>query len=114
MAANPVLQVASLKIVEKPQDSQTLVRPKGRITAATSIALEQRLHDLIPAFRRVVLDVSNVDYIDGAGFGVLASIHFEAKLAGCALEIVNPRRLSKKFCAAGCTRSSRAAKNIWA
>jgi anti-anti-sigma factor len=45
----------------------------------------------MPGSWRVVLDISSVDYIDSAGFDTLASLYFQAKTAGCDLEIANPR-----------------------
>jgi anti-anti-sigma factor len=90
MAAS-VVSVTCLKRNSNGQNSHTTIRANGPITAATSSALEQTFHNLMPGFRRIILDISSVDYIDGAGFGALASLYFHAKTAGCDLEIVNPR-----------------------
>lgn len=76
----------------RARDSSTTIWAKGPITLATSPALERTLQNIMPDFRRVVLDISSVDYIDGAGFGSLASLYFQAKHVGCDLEIINPRR----------------------
>jgi anti-anti-sigma factor len=92
MAANPA--IAQLKLASNfasNSGSDPTLRLSGRITSATSSALERSLRGLMPQCKRIILDVSNVDYIDGAGFGLLANLHVRARRAGCDLEIANPR-----------------------
>jgi len=91
MAANPVVSVGSLRIVGKGRDSQTTIHAAGRITSATAAALEHTLHELIPNFKRIVLDLSAVDYIDSSGFAALVTIYTEARMMECDLEIANSR-----------------------
>ena len=92
MAANPVVPDARSRLEAKSRLAETTVRAKGQIAAATSAGLERRVCGLIPGFRRVVLDVSKVDYIDDSGVGVLVNIYLQARKAGCDLEIANRRQ----------------------
>jgi len=92
MAANPVMGGAGLRLEVKSRLAETTVRATGQIAAATSAGLERRVCALITEFRRVVLDVSSVDYIDDSGVGVLVNIYLQARSAGCDLEIANPRQ----------------------
>jgi anti-anti-sigma factor len=95
MAASPVTRTTRLMLEPGKRQPETTVHAAGRITSATSAALEHAICALIPQFRRVVLDVSNVDYIDGSGFGMLMSVYWKAREARCELEISNPKpRLS--------------------
>lgn len=91
MGASPVIRVDRLRLESRDRRPETIVHPKGRITSATSAALERTLCGLIPEFERIVLDVSNVDYIDGSGLGMLMNVYWHARNAQFELEITNPK-----------------------
>jgi anti-anti-sigma factor len=97
MAANPV-GIAKLRLESNHKPSEATVRARGRITSATSATLERTFRDLIPSFQRIVLDISNVDYIDGSGLGALVDLYRFARKTNCDLEISNPKsRLKHLF-----------------
>jgi len=91
MAANPVVRPAELKLEPEKRESETTVRATGRITSDTSATLENTLRDLVSDNKRVVLDLTNVDYIDSSGLGALVAVYMHATRANCDLEIANPR-----------------------
>jgi len=91
MAANPVVRAPELKLETEKKNSETTVRATGRIVTTTSATLENTLRDLIAEGKRVVLDVTNVDYIDSAGLGALVSIYLHARRTKCHLKIANPK-----------------------
>jgi anti-sigma B factor antagonist len=91
MSANPVIRAPELKLETEKKNSETTVRGTGRITSATSATLENTLRDLIPEGKRIVLDLTNVDYIDSSGLGALVSLYTHARRANCDLEIANPK-----------------------
>lgn len=91
MAANPVIRAAELRLEPEKGASETTVRATGRITSATSATLENTLRDLVSANKRVVLDLTNVDYIDSSGLGALVAVYMHATRAHCELEIANPK-----------------------
>jgi len=91
MAANPVIRPAELRLEPEKGASETTVRAIGRITSATSATLENTLRDLVSANKRVVLDLTNVDYIDSSGLGALVAVYMHATRAQCELEIANPK-----------------------
>jgi anti-anti-sigma factor len=102
MAANPVVRPTELTLEPEKNELETTVRATGRITSATSATLENSLRDLVSANRRVVLDLTNVDYIDSSGLGALVSVYMHAKRANCDLEIANPKsRIKDLFSRSG-------------
>ena len=102
MAANPAIHPAELTLESERGESETTVRATGRITSATSATLENSLRDLVSSNLRVVLDLTNVDYIDSSGLGALVSVYMHAKRANCDLEIANPRsRIKDLFSRSG-------------
>jgi anti-sigma B factor antagonist len=92
MAANPVIPTPELRLDPEKKGSETIVRATGRITSSTSAKLENALRDLVSENKRVVLELTAVDYIDSAGLGTLVSIYMHARRAGCDLEIANPKQ----------------------
>ena len=50
---------------------------------------------MIPGSKRLVLDLTNVGYIDSSGLGALVSAYMHARRAHCDLEIANPRQQIK-------------------
>jgi len=92
MPANPVIRAPELKLETEQENSQTAVRATGRITLDTSATLEKTLRDLIAGGKRIVLDLTNVDYIDSAGLGALVSVYTHARRTNCELEIANPKQ----------------------
>ena len=91
MAANPVFRAPELKLETEKKNSETTVRATGRIILETSATLEKTLRDLIAEGKRIVLDLTNVDYVDSAGLGALVSLHMHARRTKCHLEIANPK-----------------------
>jgi len=92
MAANPVGRAPQLKLETEKHDSQTTVRATGRVTLETSASLESALRDLTADGKRIVLDLTNVDYVDSAGLGALVSVYMHARRTKCDLEIANPKQ----------------------
>jgi anti-anti-sigma factor len=92
MAANPVIRISRTRLESNANLSETtIVRARGRITSSTSAALERTLVNLIPQFKRIVLDVSNVDHIDSFGMAALMSVYMQARKTECNLEMANSR-----------------------
>jgi anti-anti-sigma factor len=91
MAADPAIPTRELKIESEKGPSETVVRATGRITTGTSGSLENTLRDLIPEGKGIVLDLTNVDYIDSSGLGALVSIYMHARRKFCDLKFANPK-----------------------
>ena len=92
MAANPVIRGPQLKLETEKNNSETTVRATGRVTLETSATLENTLRDLTGEGKRIVLDLTNVDYVDSAGLGALVSVYMHARRTKCDMEIANPKQ----------------------
>jgi anti-sigma B factor antagonist len=102
MAANPVPRPDELRIESQKNTSETVVRATGRITSSTSAQLQNALRDLVSDNKRVVLDLTNVDYIDSSGLGAIVAVYMHASRTGCQLELANPRtRIKDLFSRSG-------------
>jgi anti-sigma B factor antagonist len=91
MAANPVPPNTRMRLSIEKKADETIVRLSGRIIAETSAELQTTIRSLIPETKRIVLDMTGVDYIDSSGIGALVSVYLSASKAQCSLELANPQ-----------------------
>jgi anti-sigma B factor antagonist len=97
MAANPVpLSDLQFEVVKSPKE--ILVRCSGRINSATSSNLQSTVRSLIPETDHLVLDLTDVAYMDSSGLGAVVSVYLSAKRQGCELRLINlNQRLKELF-----------------
>jgi anti-sigma B factor antagonist len=91
MAANTVPRPEELTLEPEKRESEIFVRATGRVTSSTSAKFENALRDLVSGNKRVVLDLTSVDYIDSSGLGSLVAVYMHASRSNCELELANPR-----------------------
>ena len=87
MAANPTTPELTLRTEKNGDD--TTVHGSGRITSSTSALLQKTVRELIPQSRRILLDLSQVNYIDSSGIGAMVSVYLAANRQECELKVVN-------------------------
>jgi anti-sigma B factor antagonist len=90
MAASSIPSPELELSTEKNADDIT-VRGTGKITAATADYFQSTIRGLIPDTKRIVLDLTGVEYIDSSGLGALVSVYMAAGRAHCELELANPK-----------------------
>lgn len=97
MAATPIpISELTLETVKTPEE--ILVRCTGRITSTSSSTLQTAIRGLIPGTNRIVLDLTDVTYMDSSGLGALVSVYLSAKRQNCELKLVNlNQRLKELF-----------------
>jgi len=97
MAANPIpLPELSLETIKTPEE--TLVRCNGRITSRTSSMLQSTVRGLIPGASCIVLDLTDVSYMDSSGLGAMVGIYLSARRQQCQLKLINlNQRLKELF-----------------
>jgi anti-sigma B factor antagonist len=88
MSATPS-PISELKLETTKNPEETIVRCAGKITSATSGLLQTTVRNLIPETRSVVLDLTDVSYMDSSGLGTIAGLYFSAKRQNCRLKLVN-------------------------
>jgi anti-anti-sigma factor len=80
--------------IEKSQDESigpiTVVICHGRVVSETAAQLKEVVKPLIPLGGRIVLDLSDVSYMDSSGLGALVGLKVSALREGyCRLELRN-------------------------
>jgi anti-sigma B factor antagonist len=86
----------AVNITNKQVGDVSVVALNGRIVLGEeSTSLRERVKALIAdGKKKIVLNMSNVTYIDSAGLGILVAAHVSAKNHGAALHLSN---LGEKF-----------------
>jgi len=87
MAEQP--PVIYLNIEVEPKSDRYLVHCRGKLIAGVCGTLYQKVHGLIPDGKPIVLDLSDLEWIDSMGIGTLVRLYAGCRNAGCQLQIVN-------------------------
>lgn len=94
MAADPVFPVPSLTFeIQRSGDTETALC-HGRVVAETVPILQDEVRRMIAESNNVVLDLTDVDYMDSSGLGALVGLYVSAKRVGKGLRLIN---LSKRI-----------------
>ena len=89
MTTDAAAPAQELKIEVRKSPEEIVCLCTGRITSATSAQLKSTVHPLISETKRIVVDLTEVTYIDSSGIGGLVSLWVSTKKAGCQLKLVN-------------------------
>jgi anti-sigma B factor antagonist len=97
MAAIPIpVPELNLEVVKGPDE--VIVRCTGRITSTSSPTLQTTVRGLIPEAKVIVLDLTDVSFLDSSGLGTLVGLLLSAKRQSCQLKLINlNQRLKELF-----------------
>jgi anti-anti-sigma factor len=89
MAANPVVPFPSLTLdLHRSGDTVTALC-HGRLVSDTAPILQSEVRAMIAQAGTVVLDLTDIQYMDSSGLGALVGIYVSAKRAGKKLRLIN-------------------------
>jgi len=91
MAVNGSFQCDVEKMPDDAQGNKvTMVKCHGRLVTESAPNVKARVAPLIPLGGRIVVDLSDVNYLDSTGLGALIGLKASAIRQGlCTLEFVN-------------------------
>lgn len=78
-----------LKFETRRNGEETTIVCTGKIISDTSSQLQSMTQGLIPGSKRIVLDLTDVSYVDSSGMGTLVKLWISTKRADCEFRIVN-------------------------
>jgi anti-sigma B factor antagonist len=97
MAASPISHVPPLSFDIETQPDRTVVRCAGRIIASTTESLKSTIKPLFAQNKIVVVDLTEVDYMDSSGLGTIVGLHVSAKSAKSQLKLINLNQRIKEL-----------------
>ena len=90
MAPDAVFSCEMNKATDETVGSITTVVCHGRVVSETGAQLKEAVKPLIPLGGHIVLDLSDVSYMDSSGLGTLVGLKVSALKEGyCKLELHN-------------------------
>lgn len=81
-----------LILVRSAEDGAAVVRCTGKLVAGTTDILQSEIRGLLPSAKRIVLDLTDLGYMDSSGLGSIIGLYVSAKSAGSKLEVINLSR----------------------
>src|SRR6185437_4338427 len=73
----------------QPADDHALVLFHGRLVAGVSDVLYKEVSKLLPATKRIVLDLTDLSKMDSMGLGSIVRLYVSCKSAGTELQLIN-------------------------
>jgi anti-anti-sigma factor len=89
MAANTVRVPRPLTFEIEADDQQAVVKCSGDLTYDGTASFKSHVKPLLSECMSVVLDFSDVTYMDSSGLGVLVGVYASARGAGRELRLIN-------------------------
>jgi len=89
MAANPLSPPPELQIDAEMTETEAIFCCSGRITSATSSLLQSTVRKVIPEKKTIVLDLSNVTFVDSSGLGAIVGLWVSVQKTGCELKLIS-------------------------
>jgi len=69
--------------------SFTRVRCTGKLVTASTGFLQTEVRGLLPGAKRIVLDLTDLGYMDSSGLGSIIGLYVSVKSTGGRLEVIN-------------------------
>jgi anti-sigma B factor antagonist len=80
----------SLDIRETEREGVTILTLKGRLTVGESSGIREKVNEVLAkGCNKIILDLSEVEYIDSTGLGSMVICYTTIKKSGGALKLVN-------------------------
>jgi anti-anti-sigma factor len=88
MATNPV-PISELALTTDSSPTEIIVHCTGKITSNTIQSLKVTVKPLFSENKTVVLDLTNVKFLDSSGLGAIVGLYVSAKTANSQLKLIN-------------------------
>jgi anti-sigma B factor antagonist len=88
MTSESAASTQELKLETEKKPDAVVIRCSGRMVSSTSPLLQNTVRPLIAENKRVVLDLTNVSYLDSSGLGSIVGLWVNAKKNHCDLKLI--------------------------
>ena len=86
-----------LKLSVERKETVAVVKLRGRLLAGMGGQLYAAVCPLIPEYKRIVMDLCELEYMDSMGLGTLVRLYVSAKAGGCSLELIHQGKRVKEL-----------------
>jgi anti-sigma B factor antagonist len=78
-----------LTIEIEHQGTTTLVKCHGKLVSGVTDVLYSGVKQHIAGSKRIILDLSDLAYMDSMGLGTVMRLYVSCRASGCTLELIN-------------------------
>jgi len=90
MSTNPPqLPPSRLRLRISTKQDATVVQCIGKLTVDVSRDFKGEVKGLIPQAKRLVIDLTELTYMDSSGIGAIVGLYVSAKAANCEFQLIN-------------------------
>jgi anti-sigma B factor antagonist len=79
----------SLTVEVERKGEEIIVHCRGKLVSGVCSFLYSKVHALIPETKRIVLDLTDLEWVDSMGLGTLVRLYVACKSAGVQLQLIN-------------------------
>ena len=79
----------SLTVEVERKPDMIVVHCRGKLVSGVCSFLYNKVHALIPDTKKIVLDLTGLEWVDSMGMGTLVRLYVACKGAGCQLQLIN-------------------------
>ncbi len=79
----------SLTVECEQKDGVVIFHCRGRLVSGVCSFLYNKVHAVIPDHKRIVLDLTDLEWVDSMGLGTLVRIYAACKGAGAKMQLIN-------------------------
>ena len=97
MATNPIPRDPVLTLYVESSGEECTFRCAGRIVSETVELLRSEVKPAFAQFSTVILDLTDVSYMDSSGLGAMVGLYVSAKTAKCQLKLINLNKRVKEL-----------------
>jgi anti-sigma B factor antagonist len=83
----PVVNTLTFNVEHKGDSA--LVHCRGRLVAGLCGEFYDKIRALIPEHKRIILDLTDLAFVDSMGLGTLVRLHVSAKSGGSCIQLIN-------------------------
>lgn len=80
---------AYLSLVTSTEGDTATLRCSGKLVTTTTGTLQTEVRGLLPDTKRIVLDLTDLGYMDSSGLGSIIGLYVSVKGAGGRLEVIH-------------------------
>jgi anti-sigma B factor antagonist len=92
MPTEPRLTLETTIQKDAVQGDAAIVRCTGKLTSGVTEILYDEIKRLIPNYKWVVLDLTNLTQMDSMGLGTVVRLYVSARSGGSSLQLINLSR----------------------
>ncbi|MGZ4817531.1 MAG: STAS domain-containing protein [Terriglobales bacterium] len=88
MATSANVGKSVLKLETDKTPNQVTLRCSGRLVSDTCEQFQSTVRELMPTTKLLVIDMSEVNYLDSSALGAIMGLYLSSKRVGCEFKLV--------------------------